>query len=316
MNFQTMEYFQAIAEQRSFTKAAEQLHVTQQTLSAHIAGVERELGTKLVVRSTPLRLTHEGETFLAYAKRFERGLADLRREISGPSRLQTGTLRVGISFTRGRTILPGVIERFCVLYPNVTVDLREDTNESLAQSLMARRLDLAIGVFSGAEPLIEAHPFFDERMVLLATRELLEGHGLDADALTDPLARGDVSPLAECPFVLSPPEDISGQQGIKIIERAGFRPCVRAFSRNMATLLSLALRSVGVCICPLDLLNDTGTPEQKRNLISYDLGPDASYAISYALPAGGYRWPVVDEFCRIAVEHVTSVEAVSLGQSL
>ena len=115
MNFQTMEYFRAIAEQRSFTKAAEQLHVTQQTLSAHIAGVERELGARLVVRSTPLRLTHEGETFLSYAKRFERGLSDLRRELGGPSTLQHGTLRVGISFTRGRTLLPGVIERFCEL---------------------------------------------------------------------------------------------------------------------------------------------------------------------------------------------------------
>lgn len=313
MNFQTMEYFRAIAEQRSFTKAAEQLHVTQQTLSAHIAGVERELGTKLIVRSTPLRLTHEGETFLSYAKRFGRGLADLRREIAGPSQLQSGTLRVGISFTRGRTILPGAIERFCELYPNVTVDLREDTNETLATNLMARRLDVAIGVFSGNEPLIEAHPFFDERMVLLATRELFERNGLSVDDLAAPLMAGDVSPLAGCPFVLSPPEDISGQQGLKIIERAGFRPHVKAFSRNMATLLSLALRSVGVCICPLDLLNDTGTPEQKRNLISYELGADASYAISYALPAGGYRWPVVDEFVRIATEHVASVEAITYG---
>ena len=81
----------------------------------------------------------------------------------------------------------------------------------------------------------------------------------------------------------------------------------------MATLLSLALRSVGVCICPLDLLNDTGTPEQKRDLISYDLGPDASYAISYALPAGGYRWPVVDEFAHIATGHAASVEAIAQG---
>lgn len=313
MNFQTMEYFRAIAEQRSFTKAAEQLHVTQQTLSAHIAGVERELGARLVVRSTPLRLTHEGETFLSYARRFERGLSDLRRELGGPSTLQHGTLRVGISFTRGRTLLPGVIERFCELYPNVAVDLREDTNEALAASLTARRLDLAIGVFSGSEPLIEAHPLFDEHMVLLATRELLEGHGLDVKGLVGPLSRGDVSPLAECPFVLSPPEDISGKQGLRILERAGFRPRVKAFSRNMATLLSLALRSVGVCICPLDLLNDTGTPEQKRDLISYDLGPDASYAISYALPAGGYRWPVVDEFVRIATGHAANVEAIAQG---
>ena len=61
MNFQTMDYFIALAEERSFTKAAERLNVTQQTLSAHIASVERDLGVRLVVRRVPLELTYAGE---------------------------------------------------------------------------------------------------------------------------------------------------------------------------------------------------------------------------------------------------------------
>ena len=51
MNFQTMDYFVAVAEERSFTRAAERLNVTQQTLSANIAHTEKELGTKLLDRS-------------------------------------------------------------------------------------------------------------------------------------------------------------------------------------------------------------------------------------------------------------------------
>lgn len=54
MNFQTMEYFIALARERSFTRAAEGLHITQQSLSAHIAGLEKEVGCPLLVRHVPL----------------------------------------------------------------------------------------------------------------------------------------------------------------------------------------------------------------------------------------------------------------------
>lgn len=302
-----MEYFCAIAEQGSFTRAAAALHVTQQTLSAHIAGVERELGCKLIVRSSPLRLTHEGQTFLVHAKRLTRELDDMRREVAGPDNLQAGTLRVGISFTRGRTVLPPVIERFCEQYPNVCVDLREDTNEGILRGLLARQVDVAFGVLPASSARIESHPLFRERMVLLATTELLECHGVDPQALAEPLGRGDVSPLSGCPFVLSPPEDITGRLGLELIARAGFRPKVRAYSRNMATLLSLALRGVGACVCPKDLLDDTKTPEQARGLTVFDLGQNATYAIDYALPADSWRWPVAERFVELALEHVASM---------
>ncbi|MFR8330222.1 MAG: LysR family transcriptional regulator [Clostridium fessum] len=65
MNFQSMEYFAAVAKNRSFTRAADALHITQQTLSAHIAGIERELGCPLLIRHIPLELTYAGRYFCA-----------------------------------------------------------------------------------------------------------------------------------------------------------------------------------------------------------------------------------------------------------
>ena len=66
MNFSSMEYFTVLARERSFTRAAEQLHITQQSLSAHIAGMEQELGCPLVVRRIPLELTYAGSVLLRY----------------------------------------------------------------------------------------------------------------------------------------------------------------------------------------------------------------------------------------------------------
>ena len=302
MNFQTMEYFRAIAREGSFTRAAAALHVTQQTLSAHIAGVERELGCTLLVRTSPLRLTHEGEVLLAYARHFERDLTDLRRQVAGSDAEQAGTLRVAVAHTRGRVLMPGIIERMSARYPNVLVELHEGTNTAIAQDLLVGNADIAIAGLEEAMPGVEARPYYEEEIVLLASDELLARHGIRAADIEGQLAGGNLAPLASCPFVLGPPEDITGELSLRLIAKAGFEPYVRARSTNMETLLALALRGVGVCVSPRNLLEATATPEQKRGLRAFDLGPDARYAIRFNLPADGYRWSVAEEFMRIALE--------------
>ena len=90
MNFSSMEYFIAVAQERSFTKAAEQLHITQQSLSSHIAGMEKELDCQLLVRNVPLKLTYAGEVLLRYAKRFTSEWTMLQQEFSDISQNQKG----------------------------------------------------------------------------------------------------------------------------------------------------------------------------------------------------------------------------------
>ena len=57
MNFTSLDYFIALVQEKSYTKAAQRLHVTQQTLSAHIAALEKEMNCKLVIRQIPLDFT-------------------------------------------------------------------------------------------------------------------------------------------------------------------------------------------------------------------------------------------------------------------
>ena len=101
MNFSSMDYFVMVARERSFSRAAERLHITQQTLSAHIAKLEGELGTKLLVRNIPLELTYAGEVFLEYALDLQRRVSSLEREFQDISENQRGLLRIGITYTRG-----------------------------------------------------------------------------------------------------------------------------------------------------------------------------------------------------------------------
>lgn len=67
MNFQSLHYFIMLAREKNFTRAAEKLHISQQTLSASIAALERKLNCKLIIRHVPLELTYGGRTFFHYA---------------------------------------------------------------------------------------------------------------------------------------------------------------------------------------------------------------------------------------------------------
>ena len=96
-----MEYFAMAARERSFTKAAGKLYVTQQSLSAGIAALERELGCELFSRHVPLELTYAGQTFLRYAEAMRRTRHAMQQEFFDISQNQKGELRIGVSFTRG-----------------------------------------------------------------------------------------------------------------------------------------------------------------------------------------------------------------------
>ena len=78
MNFLSIEYFAAVASEHSFSKAAKRLGITQQTLSANIAALERELGCTLFVRHVPLELTYAGTVFAHRGGRFPAPMNSLK----------------------------------------------------------------------------------------------------------------------------------------------------------------------------------------------------------------------------------------------
>ena len=113
MNFSSMDYFVMVARERSFSRAAERLHITQQTLSAHIAKLEGELGAKLLVRSISLGADlRRGGVFLEYALDFQRRASSLEREFQDITENQRGLLRIGINYTRGDIVIPPLLIRF------------------------------------------------------------------------------------------------------------------------------------------------------------------------------------------------------------
>jgi DNA-binding transcriptional LysR family regulator len=293
-----MKYFVMVARERSFTKAAKQLHITQQTLSAHISSVEKELGCQLFVRNVPLELTYAGQVFLDYALRFEQSYQAMCKEFCDITANQKGTLRVGVAYTRGRLIMPDLISVFQAKYPNIQIILRESSNDGILQSLIDGEIDLAIGSFPKSLPEIELHDFYEEEIVLLISEELLSG--INEEDFENKISHGNLSFLQACPFVLGNPEDIAGQIGRRIIKHSGFQANVKAQSDNIETLLSLCTRGIGACFCPENLARLALSTEQLSKLRMFRFPNDTTYKIRFGYLKKAYQWNIILEFIEIA----------------
>ena len=145
MNLLPMTYFIEVVKQEGISRAAEALQITQQTLSTHIASLEKELDCRLFVRRPKFRLTAEGELFYEYCRRFVGLDRSMRQEIREMSGEVAGTVRVGISQTRSVILMPRIMSGFRTKYPKVKVFLSELTNDELLNRIGNDALDLVIG---------------------------------------------------------------------------------------------------------------------------------------------------------------------------
>ena len=304
MNFATMEYFEMLARERSFTRAAERLHVTQQSLSSHIAKLERELGCQLIIRHVPLELTYAGEVFLSYAQSMREQFTTMRQEFWDIAQNDEGLLRVGIAFTRGRTILPDIIMAFHQVNPHIRVKLVEATNEALRRKLLEGDIDLTIAYFPTPLPGVAMRDFYQEEVVIMVQRAMFESlYGDEAGERIRRLEEGDYSALDGCPLVLGSVEDIGGSIEEKLIRRAGIkRPQIVATSNNSETLLALCLRGAGVTLCSETLARAALTQEQLDSLLFIRRGEVARYPISFGYREKPYQWSVIESFMDVATK--------------
>ena len=304
MNFSSMEYFTVLARERSFTRAAEQLHITQQSLSAHIAGMEQELGCPLVVRRIPLELTYAGSVLLRYATDFQQSYIAMQREFSDISGNQKGLLRLGVAPTRGRVLLPDVISRFQLSYPNITVELTEDSNGALHRMLRDGALDIAIADFPDAMPGIVLQDFYQENVVLIIGETLFQSvYGPFSQDVAHRFMAGDCTQLRSCPPVMGTLDDIDGHIGYDLLGKAGIHaPVIRSVSHNVGMLLTLCLQGIGACFCPENLARAMLSEEDWRKLLRFPLGNVATYTIRFGYRRQSYQWSVLSAFMTIAGE--------------
>lgn len=146
MELRQLVYFDAVARHRSFTRAAEQLHVAQPAISAQIRRLENELGTELLQRTTRrVSLTHGGDLFWSRVRGILGELDAARADLEALTSVLRGQVRIGATPVLGPLDLAATMAAFRNEYPGVALALRSGLIADLLVELDAGEIDIVIG---------------------------------------------------------------------------------------------------------------------------------------------------------------------------
>jgi DNA-binding transcriptional LysR family regulator len=166
-----LRVFRTVAEESSFRRAAERLHLSQPAVSQQIHALEEELGATLFDRGkSGIRLTEAGAILLRYARRGARLAEEALAALSGLRGESRGTLRIGASMTVTQYILPRLLGSFLEQHPRIEPTVTSGNTEQIVGALAQRKIDLGLieGPVSSRE--VYRQRFFEDRLVLIVGR--------------------------------------------------------------------------------------------------------------------------------------------------
>ena len=168
MELRHLRYFVAVAEEKSFNKAAERLFISQPPLSRQIKQLEEEIGVTLIDRDNrPLKLTEAGEFFYDHAVQIIKKSDDLRAMTIRKGSFDN-SLSIGFVSSILYGILPKVIARFREVYPNIKIKLYELSSWQQAQGLIDGKIDVGFGRLLFEDASIRRLLLREESLVIAA----------------------------------------------------------------------------------------------------------------------------------------------------
>ena len=249
-----LEYFQAVARELHFTRAAEALRIAQPALSQQIRKLERQLGLELFERNNhKVALTPAGAALLTHTERILSDLVAVEQEMLGWAGGIRGRIRLGLA--RGLTTrLALVFAAFSSTYPAVEIELQEQNTSEMLAGLRAGRLDM---VTLAAPPPpgdrdLRSHPLGAEPLVLVT--------GVDT-----PLARRQRVKLSELDgvdLIKYPPGSAVGEIISAALAAAGAAPRVRFETRDYSTARTLVNVGLAAAIMPRSVARAVGPAVQ------------------------------------------------------
>jgi DNA-binding transcriptional LysR family regulator len=244
MQFQQLRYFVAVAETRHFTRAAEQVHVAQPSLSQQIRALERELGAELFSRARGnVSLTDAGEALLPLARRILADVETARYEVQELAQLRRGRVRLGATPSVCTGLLPDMLRAFHDLHPGIELLLEESGSHDLVRELARGALDLALVVM----PLPTPSP-------ALTTTELLREDLVVVSPVADAPPGGGApvrtADLRDQPLVMFRHGYDLRELTVAACRAAGFEPSFTVEGGELDAVLGFVRAGLGLAVLP------------------------------------------------------------------
>ncbi|MEN4762770.1 LysR family transcriptional regulator [Chryseobacterium sp. C39-AII1] len=164
-----LKVFHTVASRSSFTKASEELNISQPAVTKHIKEIENQLNTKLFDRKgTSIQLTQSGKILFEYAEKIRNIYRDLEFEINQINQQHKGKLIIGASTTVAQYILPEILAKFNSYYKDIKIELITHNTEIISELLKEGKIDLGIIEGESQSNYFDYQIFKPDEIVLVA----------------------------------------------------------------------------------------------------------------------------------------------------
>lgn len=262
MNLKQLEYFVAVAENLNFTRAAEKCYISQTAITQQIQQLERTVGVPLFERDKHhVTLTTAGRVYLGEAQKILRQSEEALKLARLAQDGLTGEVKIGFVRGYGSSDLTSFLRSARTVYPNIRIEVKNDTQVALMESLEKGVRDLVFSLAPFA-PLEEPY-----RSKYLKSYPVMAVLGSD-----NPLAQAEYLTYGDLkgqPFIMMEPGDRRKEQmeeSVLIYERGGFFPEVAASEEDPETLLLMISAGYGISILPEYILDTFSRSSQLKAL--------------------------------------------------
>ncbi len=267
MEIHQLEYVLAVGKNKNFTRAAQEINISQSSLSQQISKLESELGIQLFIRTTrSVELTPAGSEFMNLANRIMTEIHGTKIAMQEYSTIEKGQLSIGVIPVAGHYDIPSLLSAFYKAYPAVKLNLMEEQCFNLEAMVKSGKLDCAFVHLKNSDHSIDAHPIISDKMVLVTSR-------LHRLAYDQSVALKD---LHNELFITTPESSGHFLDFCDACNKAGFEPKVFVSCSSVKTILGFVKEGIGVTCLSSAVARDFMEP----GLLMHTISPKISRKIT------------------------------------
>ncbi|MBP2638934.1 MAG: transcriptional regulator, LysR family [Firmicutes bacterium] len=237
MELRRLEYFEAVSRLKSFTKAAEELHVAQPSITASIFKLEEELGILLLQRTkNSVSLTKEGAKFLERAKYILNDVQNVVNEFQDLGLKASRTLKLGIPVSLGAWMFPIIFLEYASKYPEVILEIYELGVQRIIERIRDETIELGFIVLTESFPSCRMLPFAQGSLFVILPKE-------------HPLTIYDKIPfkiLQNEQFILCATASYTKQKVMEECEKCNFKPNIIFSPEQVVTVFNMVSSGAGI----------------------------------------------------------------------
>lgn len=308
------KYVYEVYKERSFTKAAQNLYISQPSLSARIKKIEEIIGEPLFDRSTtPLQLTEVGKVYIEAAEEITQIEQRVENYINDLAGLKTGNLAVGASTLFAAYVVPSLITQFNQKFPDVHIQLIEGNTAELEEMLGSNALDFVIDNYHYDSILYNKELYCEENILLavpkhfaineelgmyqLSYKNIKNKNYLNQKYPAVPLGR-----FVDLPFIMLTQGNDTRTRGDRLCRNVGFKPNIVLEFNQQSTAYMASSTQLGATFISDILVSQLPTFE---NLVYYKLdGEEAKRKVFFYYKTHKYKTRVMEEFIRMMHEQI------------